>query len=363
MALRAGFPMQDMEMWQFHPTGIHGAGTLVTEGCRGEGGYLINKDGERFMERYAPNAKDLAGRDVVARSMVLEILEGRGCGPEGDHVYLKLDHLGQDVLESRLPGILELSRTFAHADPVKEPIPVVPTCHYMMGGIPTNIHGQALTVDSQGKDQIVPGLYACGEAACVSVHGANRLGGNSLLDLVVFGRATGLFLEEAMRAGIEAREPSQSDMEAATARLDRLEAAPVKESVADLRKELQGVMQNYFGVFRKGDFMRQGIDQLNDLRTRIEAVGVADKTQAFNTARIEALELQNLFEVAEATAISAEQRTESRGAHAREDYQERDDENWLCHSIYDPLNKSLGKRSVNFAPKTMDAFEPKIRTY
>ena len=363
MALRAGFPMQDMEMWQFHPTGIHGAGTLVTEGCRGEGGYLINKDGERFMERYAPNAKDLAGRDVVARSMVLEILEGRGCGPEGDHVYLKLDHLGQEVLESRLPGILELSRTFAHADPVKEPIPVVPTCHYMMGGIPTNIHGQALTVDSDGKDRIVPGLYACGEAACVSVHGANRLGGNSLLDLVVFGRATGLFLEEAMRSGIEAREPGQSDMEAATARLDRLEAAPVKENVADLRKELQGVMQNYFGVFRKGDYMREGIEQLNDLRTRIEAIGVADKTQAFNTARIEALELQNLFEVAEATAISAEQRTESRGAHAREDFQERDDENWLCHSIYDPIKKSLGKRSVNFAPKTMDAFEPKIRTY
>ncbi|MEE4277102.1 MAG: succinate dehydrogenase flavoprotein subunit [Halieaceae bacterium] len=363
MALRAGFPMQDMEMWQFHPTGIHGAGTLVTEGCRGEGGYLINKDGERFMERYAPNAKDLAGRDVVARSMVLEILEGRGCGPEGDHVYLKLDHLGQEVLESRLPGILELSRTFAHADPVKEPIPVVPTCHYMMGGIPTNIHGQALTVGADGKDHIIPGLYACGEAACVSVHGANRLGGNSLLDLVVFGRATGLFLEEAMRAGIEARDPGESDMEAATARLNRLEEAPVQESVADLRKELQGIMQNYFGVFRKGDFMREGIEQLKELRKRVEAVGVADKTRAFNTARIEALELQNLFEVAEATAISAEQRTESRGAHAREDFQERDDDNWLCHSIYDPTTRQLGKRAVNFAPKTMEAFAPKIRTY
>ncbi|MEM1191374.1 MAG: succinate dehydrogenase flavoprotein subunit [Pseudomonadota bacterium] len=363
MALRAGFPMQDMEMWQFHPTGIHGAGTLVTEGCRGEGGYLINKDGERFMERYAPNAKDLAGRDVVARSMVLEILEGRGCGPEGDHVFLKLDHLGQEVLESRLPGILELSRTFAHADPVKEPIPVVPTCHYMMGGIPTNIHGQALTVAADGSDEVIPGLYACGEAACVSVHGANRLGGNSLLDLVVFGRATGLFLEEAMRSGIEVREPGESDMQEATARLDRLEEAPVTENVADLRKELQGIMQNYFGVFRKGEFMRTGIEQLDELRTRIEAAGVADKTRAFNTARIEALELQNLFEVAEATAISAEQRTESRGAHAREDFQERDDDNWLCHSIYDPTDKSLGKRAVNFTPKTMDAFQPKIRTY
>ena len=363
MALRAGFPMQDMEMWQFHPTGIHGAGTLVTEGCRGEGGYLINKDGERFMERYAPNAKDLAGRDVVARSMVLEILEGRGCGPEGDHVYLKLDHLGQEVLESRLPGILELSRTFAHADPVKEPIPVVPTCHYMMGGIPTNIHGQALAVDADGNDQIIPGLFACGEAACVSVHGANRLGGNSLLDLVVFGRATGLFLEESMRSGIEVRDPSPDDVDEAASRLNRLEEAPVQEGVADLRKELQNIMQNHFGVFRKGDFMRDGIELLKALRPRIEAVGVEDKTRAFNTARIEALELQNLFEVAEATAISAEVRTESRGAHARDDYQERDDDNWLCHSLYFPQEQRVGKRDVNFTPKTMDTFQPKIRTY
>ena len=221
MALRAGVPVQDMEMWQFHPTGIAGAGTLVTEGCRGEGGYLINKDGERFMERYAPTSKDLAGRDVVARSMVIEILEGRGCGPDGDHVMLKLDHLGEDVLNSRLPGILELSRTFAHVDPVKEPIPVVPTCHYMMGGIPTQVSGQALTQNAQGQDVSVEGLYAAGEAACVSVHGANRLGGNSLLDLVVFGRAAGMHIEEVMRQGVTYREASESDVEASMERLYR----------------------------------------------------------------------------------------------------------------------------------------------
>jgi succinate dehydrogenase / fumarate reductase flavoprotein subunit len=363
MALRAGFPVQDMEMWQFHPTGIYGAGTLVTEGCRGEGGYLINKDGERFMERYAPNAKDLAGRDVVARSMVLEILEGRGCGPEGDHVYLKLDHLGEEVLESRLPGICELSRTFAHADPVKEPIPVVPTCHYMMGGIPTNVHGQALTIDADGNDHIIPGLYACGEVACVSVHGANRLGGNSLLDLVVFGRASGLFIERALREGIDLREPSSDDIEEAAVGLRRINESSGGEKAADLRKELQNVMQNHFGVFRKGDFMREGIDKLEGLRERIANVHLEDKTQAFNTARLEALELQNLFEVAEATAIAAEQRTESRGAHAREDFQERDDENWLCHSLYFPGERRVGKRAVNFTPRTVDTFQPKVRTY
>ena len=363
MALRAGFPVQDIEMWQFHPTGIHGAGTLVTEGCRGEGGYLVNKDGERFMERYAPNAKDLAGRDVVARSMVLEILEGRGCGPDGDHVYLKLDHLGEETLNAKLPGILELSRTFAHADPVKEPIPVVPTCHYMMGGIPTNVNGQALTVDGEGNDHVIEGFYACGEAACVSVHGANRLGGNSLLDLVVFGRASGMFIEQQLREGIDLKDASEADIEAAMAGLNHLNDSTGGENASVLRAELQTIMQNYFGVFRRGDFMQEGIAKLAALRPRIKNVALGDKSNAFNTSRIEALELQNLFEVAEATAITAEARTESRGAHAREDFQERDDVNWLCHSVFFPSDKRVGKRGVNFNLKTREAFEPQIRTY
>ena len=363
MALRAGYPMQDMEMWQFHPTGIHGAGTLVTEGCRGEGGYLINKDGERFMERYAPNAKDLAGRDVVARSMVQEILAGKGCGPKGDHVLLKLDHLGEKVLNEKLPGILELSRTFAHVDPIKEPIPVIPTCHYMMGGIPTNVNGQAITQNADGEDELIHGLFAVGEAACVSVHGANRLGGNSLLDLVVFGRAAGKHIESMLGQGIEYRDASQSDIEKAMVRLNRLNNSTEGENVADLREELQEIMQNYFGVFRTGDFMREGVKKLEALRPRIGNVKLGDKSNAFNTARIEALELENLLEVAEATALSAEGRTESRGAHAREDFQERDDENWLCHSVYHPTARKLTKRAVNFAPKKVDKFEPMIRTY
>ena len=363
MALRAGFPVQDIEMWQFHPTGIYGAGTLVTEGCRGEGGYLINKDGERFMERYAPNVKDLAGRDVVARSMVLEILEGRGCGENGDHVMLKLDHLGEDVLNSKLPGILELSRTFAHVDPVKEPIPVVPTCHYMMGGIPTNVNGQALTQDERGEDKIIPGLFAVGEVACVSVHGANRLGGNSLLDLVVFGRAAGKHIEEMLGQGMEQREASETDIEQAQNRLYRLNESQSGESVAKLRAELQDIMQNHFGVFRRGDFMQDGIRKLATLRERIANVHLEDKSQTFNTARIEALELENLFEVAEATAIAAEGRNESRGAHARDDFRERDDKNWLCHSMFFPNDKRVGKREVNFSPKTVDTMEPQIRSY
>jgi succinate dehydrogenase / fumarate reductase flavoprotein subunit len=315
------------------------------------------------MERYAPNAKDLAGRDVVARSMVLEILEGRGCGPDKDHVLLKLDHLGEETLNLRLPGICELSRTFAHVDPVKEPIPVVPTCHYMMGGVPTNVGGQALTQDENGNDKPIPGLFACGEAACVSVHGANRLGGNSLLDLVVFGRAAGLHIEEQLRGGFEVDGASEEDIKRAMARLERLDSASEGEDVAKVRKDLQNCMQLYFGVFRDGESMEKGIKLLEEIGERVRKTKLADTSKAFNTARIEALELDNLYEVAYATAKSAIERKESRGAHARNDFTERDDENWLKHSMYFPLDKRVGKRDVNFAPKTVPTFQPKVRTY
>ena len=362
MSLRAGFPAQDMEMWQFHPTGIYGAGSLVTEGCRGEGGYLINAEGERFMERYAPNAKDLAGRDVVARSMVLEILEGRGCGENKDHVFLKLDHLGADVLNAKLPGICELSRTFAGVDPIYNPIPVVPTCHYMMGGTPTNIHGQAYT-QSNGVDEIVSGLFSVGEAACVSVHGANRLGGNSLLDLVVFGRAAGIHIQEALNSGGGVADANGDDINQALDGLNKINSSSKGFEVAEVKRELQSVMQNYFGVFRRGDYMEKGVAALSDIREKISNLHLKDKSMAFNTSRVEALELQNLFEVAEATAIASFQRTESRGAHARDDFKDRDDENWLCHSLYDPTKKTLNKRDVNFEPAQVETFEPKVRTY
>lgn len=366
MALRAGVPLQDMEMWQFHPTGIAGAGTLVTEGCRGEGGYLLNKDGERFMERYAPNAKDLAGRDVVARAMMTEIREGRGCdGPWGVHIKLKLDHLGEEVLESRLPGICELSRTFAHVDPVKEPIPVIPTCHYMMGGIPTNVHGQVVSPKADGSEAIVPGLFACGEIACVSVHGANRLGGNSLLDLVVFGRATGLHLGEALAATAEARAASNDDLDAALARTRRWEdSKPGQgEDPVQIKKDLQNCMQLNFSVFREGEAMAEGLQQLKEIRERLKFARLDDKSSDFNTQRIECLELDNLMETAYSTAVAANFRTESRGAHARFDFPDRDDENWLCHSVYTPDTESMFKRKVNLEPKFREAFPPKARKY
>lgn len=365
MALRAGIPLQDMEMWQFHPTGIAGAGTLVTEGCRGEGGYLINKDGERFMERYAPRAKDLASRDVVARSMALEIRAGKGFDPNGvDHVKLKLDHLGADLIMSRLPGIRELSMTFAGVDPILEPIPVVPTCHYTMGGIPTNVHGQVITRQNN-EDHIVEGLYAVGECACVSVHGANRLGGNSLLDLVVFGRAAGMHVEELWQSNHlpELSYVSDEDIEQSLSRYRRWENSSEGENPAELRAEMQRVMQEDFGVFRTGEVMESGLHRLQALSKRLENGWVRDKTKVFNTAMIEALELDNLMATAYASAQSALARTESRGAHSREDYPARDDENWIKHTLYFEQDHRIDFRPVNNTPKYVARFEPKERVY
>jgi succinate dehydrogenase / fumarate reductase flavoprotein subunit len=294
--------------------------------------------------------------------MVLEILEGRGCGENKDHIFLKLDHLGADVLNAKLPGICELSRTFAHVDPIYEPIPVVPTCHYMMGGTPTNIHGQAFNRINK-QDSIVSGLFAAGEAACVSVHGANRLGGNSLLDLVVFGRATGKFIQEELKSGGGVASASKEDINNSLERLNYLNESKSGYETADVKRELQECMQNYFGVFRRGDFMEKGLTELSEIRNKVENLHLKDKSDAFNTSRVEAIELQNLFEVAEATAISAFERNESRGAHARDDFPDRDDDNWLCHSLYDPITKSISKRDVNFAPSQVEAFPPIVRTY
>ncbi|MBA2657568.1 MAG: succinate dehydrogenase flavoprotein subunit [Tatlockia sp.] len=364
MALRAGVPLQDMEMWQFHPTGIAGAGTLVTEGCRGEGGYLINKDGERFMERYAPRVKDLASRDVVARSMALEIRAGKGFDPQGvDYVKLKLDHLGADLIMSKLPGIRELSMKFAGVDPIIEPIPVVPTCHYSMGGIPTNMHGQVLS----GKigEELIEGLYAVGECACVSVHGANRLGGNSLLDLVVFGRAAGLHVEELWQSNQLPDMPyiSNDDIDASLSRYYRWENSKEGENPALIRSEMQRVMQEDFGVFRTGEIMTSGLNRLEVLRQRLSNAYLGDKSQIFNTARVEAMELDNLMATACATAHSALARTESRGAHSREDYPERDDANWIKHTLYLEEGDTIGYRPVNTSPKYVAPFEPKERVY
>lgn len=364
MALRAGIQMQDMEMWQFHPTGIAGAGTLVTEGCRGEGGYLLNKDGERFMERYAPNAKDLAGRDVVARSMMTEIREGRGFdGPLGPHLKLKLDHLGRETLEKRLPGVCELSKTFAHVDPAEEPIPVIPTCHYQMGGLPCNVNGQALNIAADGTETIVDGLFAVGEIACVSVHGANRLGGNSLLDLVVFGRAAGKFLGTYLNDSAFGKEASESDFEAALSRMNRWESSTSGEEPVQIRKDLQQCMQMNFSVFREGEAMAEGMKELTEIRERLKVAKLSDKSSEFNTQRIECLELDNLMETAFCTAKASNFRTESRGAHARQDFTVRDDENWLCHSIYSPGTEEMTKRDVNMQPVHREAFPPKARTY
>lgn len=353
MALRAGYPIQDMEFWQFHPTGIAEAGCLITEGVRGEGGYLVNSEGERFMERHAPHLKDLSCRDVVSRASMIEIREGRGVGPKKDHVLLKVDHLGEEVVTKRLPGIRELSKTFAGVDPVKEPIPVVPTCHYMMGGIPTNIDGQVLTVDEQGNDKIVNGFYAAGEAACVSVHGSNRLGTNSLLDLVVFGRAVGIHLVDNVDA-MPMPEVTDAAIDKALTRLARWDATQSGTNPEEIRVDMKKVMQEDFGVFREGKSMANGLKKLESLAEKLQTAALKDTSKVFNTARVEALELDNLMAVAVATAAAANNRTESRGAHSREDYKERDDANWWKHDLY-YADGHFAYRGVNMETQHMDA--------
>jgi succinate dehydrogenase / fumarate reductase flavoprotein subunit len=363
MAARAGIPLEDMEFWQFHPTGVAGAGVLVTEGVRGEGGILLNKHGERFMERYAPTLKDLAPRDFVSRSMDQEIQEGRGCGPDGDYVLLKLDHLGAETIMKRLPSIREIAIKFANVDPIKDPIPVVPTIHYQMGGIPTNYHGQVVVPRGDNPSAVLPGLYAIGECACVSVHGANRLGTNSLLDLLVFGRSAGMHIVDQHLANQPHKEIPRDAGDASLARLAKLDGTSSGENVQEVANDIRRTMQAHCGVFRSSERMAQGVERILELAERSQQVHLGDKSQVFNTARVEALELDNLVETAKATMVSAEARKESRGAHAHRDFSERNDVQWMKHSLYYTDGNRLSYKPVNLKPMSVETFAPKARTF